>query len=740
MSSKFRERANRVFYSVETPWIPRMLVLAFTIGIVGGLAAVGFHYLILLIKRIFWGATSTATFLDTVRALPWYYRLLAPALGGAIVGPLVTYIVKEARGHGVPEVMEAVALRDGKIRFLVAPLKAMVSAICIGSGGSAGREGPIVQIGASFGSSLGQFFRLTPDRIKTLLGAGAAAGIAGTFNAPMAGVIFSIEVILREVKLDSFSPIVIAAVTGTAIANSLFGRTGPIFDIPVHQLVGYWELLFYAGLGLFAAFVGLVYSNLLYAFEDLFEHIPFPEAGKAALGGLLLGGLALVVPQIHATGYPVMESALHGRLPAQLVFVLMGAKILATSLTLGSGGSGGIFAPSLFIGAMTGSTYGTVVGAIFPGFVAMPSAYAMVGMGAVFAAATHAPLSSIVIIFEMTRDPKIILPLMFACIISSVTASQYQKKNIYTTKLLRRGVDIENVKETSLMESMQVREIMIREPITIHGHATITEARDMFKRTFLSYLPVIDEETGEFLGMLRYHTAFGYRDGDYDEDMQVQRLVQLPPVIIHEDDHLLKALKAIDMVDTQVLPVFAVEDSEHIIGVISRGDIIRAYNQRLSQGYPEGDADFEFSYITELRELIEAAQQPIQAAAENSGVRLEIKMPDSLPPVNIDGSKLSWILTNLLGNAIRYTPKGKAVELAAWKGDGGVYIMVKDHGPGLSPEKRERIFRRDASGYALAMSKSIIEATGGSMWVESSVGYGATFSIWLKTQPKEPAN
>ncbi|MFW6197016.1 MAG: chloride channel protein, partial [Thermoplasmatota archaeon] len=295
MDRNVSEKVKLMIYSFTSPDLARLSILGVLIGAVGGLGAFLFHHLILGFKYIFFGATDTYTFLDTVLSLPWYHRLLMPALGGLIIGPIITYFVREARGHGVPEVMECVALRGGKIRARVAPLKALMSAICIGSGGSAGREGPIVQIGASFGSSLGQFLELEPDRIKTLLAAGAAAGIAGTFNAPLAGVVFSMEVILRDIKKESLAPIVIAAVVGTGFANFLFGGRGPIFDIQSMK-IGPWDVLFFIGIGFVAAGVGLLFSNSLYKMEHLFEKIPFTEAIRPALGGLMLGALALSIP------------------------------------------------------------------------------------------------------------------------------------------------------------------------------------------------------------------------------------------------------------------------------------------------------------------------------------------------------------------------------------------------------------------------------------------------------------
>lgn len=442
-----REKFLSLYQVLGHPYLLRMVILGAIVGVVGGLGAVAFHWLILGFKYLFFGATSMETFLDSVRSLPWLYRLIAPAIGGLIVGPVVTYVVKEARGHGVPEVMEAVTLRGGAIPFRVAPLKALVSAIGIGSGGAAGREGPIVQVGAAFGSALARYLELPTEQVQTLLSAGAAAGIAGTFNAPLAGVVFSIEVVLRKIHLRDLAPIVAAAVVGTTIGNVLFGRTQPIFDIPVHQLVNYWELFFYVGLGILGAGVALSYSNALYGIEHLFEKLPVPGASKAAVGGLLLGVLALFYPHVHSTGYPVISQALDGELPLQMALALMVAKILATSLTLGSGGSGGIFAPGLFIGAMMGGSYGMIVNTLFPEMTAPAYSYAIVGMGTVFAASTHAPLTSVIILYEMTRDPMLMVPMMCTCIVASVLTARMQEWNIYTKKLLNRGVDIDKIQQ-----------------------------------------------------------------------------------------------------------------------------------------------------------------------------------------------------------------------------------------------------------------------------------------------------
>ncbi len=570
----FKGKMKVVLESFKSPDLARLSILGVLIGLIGGLGAFLFHYLILAFKYIFFGATDTGTFLDTVLALPWYQRLLIPALGGLIIGPIITYFVREARGHGVPEVMEGVALRGGKIRARVAPLKALMSAICIGSGGSAGREGPIVQIGASFGSSLGQFLDLEPDRIKTLLAAGAAAGIAGTFNAPLAGVVFSMEVILRDIKKESFAPIVIAAVVGTSFANLLFGGRGPIFYIPSIN-IGPWDVLFLIGIGFAAAGVGLLFSNSLYKVEHLFEKIPFPEAIRPALGGLMLGALALSIPQVQATGYPVMTAALWNELPFYLVLILMFGKILSTCLSLGSGGSGGIFAPSLFIGSMMGSTYGKVVDFIAPNLTAGPSTYAVVGMAAVFAAASHAPLTAIVILFEMTGDPGVIILLMFPCIICTVIASHVQHRNIYTTKLLNRGIDIEAAEEKQKLRSIPVKNVMDTDlmRLVIYKKDTFKHANKKFTKTHHTQLPVLDNDTGEFMGMINYFDVLNRRE-------ELDRLVDFispPMATVTEDDDLYHAFELLGNIEVEFIPVVDKENPDKLVGGISRRDILEEY-------------------------------------------------------------------------------------------------------------------------------------------------------------------
>ncbi|MDP7554716.1 MAG: chloride channel protein, partial [Nitrospinota bacterium] len=444
---------------------PNLLFLGGLIGLCSGLSSEFFRWLILFLKEMFF--YGRFEILSIAPSVPWYFLPLIPMAGGLIIGPLSHFFPTEAKGHGVPEVMQSIALKNGIIKPRTILLRTFASAVCIGSGGSAGREGPIVQIGSSIGSALGQLFNMSAERIKILVGCGAAGGIAATFNAPLAGVIFSMEIILGVFSISTFTPIVISSVTATVVAHAFHGNT-PAFIVPSYQIVSYWEIIFYIILGLLSGLIAWFYIVTLYWSEDYFEKkINIHPVLKPAIGGLLIGCLAIFLPQIMGNGYEAMDMALNGQMVWYITFILIFMKIIATSITLGSGGSGGVFAPSLFIGAMLGGTFGSLVHFIFPDITATKGAYALVGMGSVIAAAAHAPMTNILILFELTNDYKIILPIMASCIIATSVVRYLSKDSIYTLKLRRRGINIQQGREVSIMGSIKVGDVMDRKVETI---------------------------------------------------------------------------------------------------------------------------------------------------------------------------------------------------------------------------------------------------------------------------------
>ena len=392
------------------------LFLAVIIGIIGGYGAVGFRYAIAGVQRLAYGTVEPG--FSFILGLPWYLLLLIPVLGGLIVGPIVTFLATEAKGHGVPEVMASVATSGGIIRGRVAAAKVVASAVSIGSGGSAGSEGPIVQIGSAVASKLSQLLRVSPRRMKTFVGCGAAAGIAATFNAPVAGMLFAVEIILGDFRVAQLSPIILSSVTATAVSRAYLG-SAPAFAVPGYELVSPVELLYYVVLGVAAALVAVAFARTLSASESFFERLRFPDWLKPAIGGLVIGIFGVVgLPHVFGVGYEFIEEALSGHLALSLMLILILAKIVATSATLGSGGSGGILAPSLFIGAMTGGVVWYTASSISPSIVTSSyGAYALVGMAAVVASVTRAPLQAILILFELTGGYEVILPLMLSSII-----------------------------------------------------------------------------------------------------------------------------------------------------------------------------------------------------------------------------------------------------------------------------------------------------------------------------------
>ena len=556
-----------------------MIFLAIIIGILGGYGAVGFRWLIEFFQRLFFSHHGDGI-LEVLLRLPWYAKVIPPVIGGAIVGPLVYFFAREAKGHGVPEVMEAVTLKGGVIRKRVVFVKSLASAITIGSGGSAGREGPIVQIGSAIGSTLGQILKVSVDRMRTLVACGAAAGIAATFNAPIAGAMFALEVILGDFGIAAFTPIVVSSVLATVISRVYLGAF-PAFIVPQYTMVSLWEIPIYVLLGIIAGFVGVFFTTFLYKAEDFFDAVKIPDYLKASIGGVLVGLIGVYFPHVYGVGYDSITLALLGQLSWGMLLGLAFIKILATSITIGSGGSGGIFAPSLFIGSMAGGVFGYFVHMLFPSVTSSIGAYSLVGMGAIVSATTHGPITAIMILFEMTGDYKIILPLMLSCIIATVVASQLKRDSIYTLKLARRGVDIRAGKEINILKSLTVKEAMTQEVVTIPSNMPLKKLVKFTLASKHSSFPLVDDE-GLLSGIVTFQD---FKEVFFEEglgDLVVAKELSPPKVItITKKENLDDALVKIGMKNIEQIPVVDENNPRKIIGILSRRDIFAAYNKAL---------------------------------------------------------------------------------------------------------------------------------------------------------------
>jgi chloride channel protein, CIC family len=387
---------------------PSLVPLAVVVGALTGLGAVGFRWLITAFTRMFTGYDDYSGLGRVPSAhLPWlgvWFLLLAPVVAGAVYGPIVYRFAPEARGHGVPEVMYAVSHRAGRIAPQVTVVKALASALCIGGGGSVGREGPIVQIGSAAGSTIAQLLRLDTNRVRLLVACGAAAGISATFNAPLAGAFFAMELILRDFAAESFGAVVLSSVTADVVGRALLGDH-PFLTLPTFAVRNPTEYLLYGALGVGVGIVGVAFSKILYLIEDACDWLwRGPEWARPAVGGLALGALLIALPQMYGVGYPVLENAVEGKYVIGFLLLLMVGKMVATSLTIGIGGSGGVFAPTLFIGTMAGTAFGTMVNGAFPGITESAGAYGLIGMGAALGGATGAPITAVVILFELTGE------------------------------------------------------------------------------------------------------------------------------------------------------------------------------------------------------------------------------------------------------------------------------------------------------------------------------------------------
>jgi CIC family chloride channel protein len=602
------------------------VLVAVVLGFAGAAGAIVFRILIRVFQGAFFGGVEGVTEVfeaglladpgdpvERARSLAVHWRVMIPALGGLIVGPIVYFLVREAKGPGIPEVMEAVALRGGTIRRRVIGLKTLASAISIGSGGSVGREGPIVQIGSAVASWFGQLLRVPPRQLRTMVGCGSAAGIAATFNAPIAGALFAVEIIIGDFAVAQFSPIVISSVVATVVSRLFLGNQ-PAFAVPGYDLVSPLELIAYAGVGVAAGLVALAFIRSVAVTEDLFDAIPMPAYLKAGLGGLCVGMIGISLPEVFGVGYETINQALTGHLPVAALGMLLVAKLAATSITIGSGGSGGIFAPSLFLGAATGGLLGGFIHQVFPEATGTSGAYALVAMGALVAASTHAPITAIIMIFEMTQTIEIIPPLMTACVISTLVTTYFTRDSIYTQKLRRRGVDLAKDEDPNILKSLFVRDIVDREPEIVPASASFSRVMELIVESSHSEF-FVENDAGEFVGAIYLRHARRLMK----EQEELRAIVVAGDMVedrtcVTEDDDLDAVMRIFSHGAAAEVAVVDPDNPRRLVGSVHQRDVINAYNQealrrdlvggmsnRISIGGTEQQVDLGGEYVLEER-------------------------------------------------------------------------------------------------------------------------------------------
>ncbi len=584
-----RETIRVLLYQFKhLPDIVVVTTLALVVGIGGGFGAILTEWLVEVVHKIFfeeklWGL---------LEGLGIYHLMIIPALGALIFAPIIIHFAREARGHGVSEVLEAVSVHGGRIHPRVGVVKSVASALCIGSGGSVGLEGPIAQIGSALGSTVGQIFTLNEDKIRLLLACGAGAGISATFHAPITGSIFALELILGHLEAGYFSAVVISAVVADTIAQ--FYRVS-CFVAPPYTLISVWELFFYAILGVLTAFSAVAFTKVLFKMEELWGKVPVSDYLKPALGGLVLGLIAVILfqfegfqigdfPRIFGMGYESISDALNGSLALPLVFSLFAIKIFTTSLTLGSGGSGGTFTPSLFMGAMLGGTFGHIVNLYFPEITAEPGAYALAGMAAFFGGAAHAPVTAIIVAFEVTNNYYLILPIMLATVISTLVAQTITPNSMYTHKLVRRGIQIRRgapEHATDVMETMTVGEAMSTSIETVPITMSLFNLMEKFDQSHRHGFPAINE-AGELVGIVSIKDLDAAIAAGKLSGRTVAEIATTDLLVAYPYEPMGAALQRLGVREISRLPVVEEEGSSKLVGIVLRTDIINAYNQALA--------------------------------------------------------------------------------------------------------------------------------------------------------------
>ena len=567
-----RARTFTVLKDVAVP-----ILVALVIGAVAGLGAVLFHYLLKGGSLILW---TTA---EEIARVPVWLRLLVPAGAGLMAGLVICKWAPELKGPGVPHVMKALALEGGRIRHRVTILKTLVTSTLISAGASVGREGPIVQIGASIGSTISHFLSLNLERRRLAVACGAAAGMAATFQAPIAGTMFAVEILLFDLEVSSMSSIVISAVTGTVVARQILGERATIHPASF-ALVSHWELLVYFVLGIAAGIASLLIIWSLFGLPRLWKRVPGPEWIKPGIGGLLVGLIGLYIPQVLGVGYGEILKALNGQVLLSAALVLFFAKIAATSICISSGMSGGIFAPSLFVGAMLGTMVGGVAAHILPIHGLNPASYALVGMGAVVSGTTLAPMTAVLTIFELTYTYQVILPLMVACIPSLLLVRIFHGYSVYETKLLLEGINLVRGHEVNKLRNMRVADFMAPVHEVVYEDMPFTKLLELFEKSSFPHFPVLDR-SGRLVGVVTVRDVkdFLIHPEKCPQNLRVRDVMTPNPVTIREDDNLETAFNIFALKGFSFLPVMLSKEPGKVVGILKEAEFLNAYHEQLAK-------------------------------------------------------------------------------------------------------------------------------------------------------------
>jgi len=558
----FRERAQPTDLQVTLFW-------AGVIGFGGAVCSIGFRFATRVLHNTLTGSDASG-YGESFAHLPPWLRVAIPALGGLAAGVVIYFGMRWQGKVTTTDYMEAVVLGDGRISTRLSLVKCLSALFTIASGGSIGREGPLVQLASVVASLIGRFQNWSVPRLRLLVGCGAAAGIASAYNAPIAGALFVAEVVLGSLAMEIFGPLVFSSVVATLTVRGFIGGS-PLYQIPPFKLNGNWEIVPYLLLGIIMGLVAPWFIRLLQTTERLVGRIALPVYIKMLIGGLVVGSLAIVHPEVCGNGYSAVNSTLQGEWLWQTLAVILVFKVLATTATFGSGAVGGVFTPTLFIGAALGYLFGDAAQSLIGQPAINPSAFALVGMGAFLAATTHAPIMAIIMIFELTLDYEIILPLMLACVVGYYTSISIEKHSIYAEALKRKGAG----DYRKQLAELHVRDLMKENPLTISPNSHFAEIGEKFLATRFNYLYVTDHD--RFVGAVSLHDIKNYLHSPELAAVVIAGdiLHDYFPVVRPEAT-LSEALDRFMHHDGERLPVVTSSSAHRLIGSISKTDVILA--------------------------------------------------------------------------------------------------------------------------------------------------------------------
>jgi chloride channel protein, CIC family len=532
------------------------------VGIAGGYGAVAFRLATSGFQLLFFGDGGDQL-ASAARALPWWHVVLAPAVGGLLIGLFVRYVLPGRLPQGVPQVMEAAALKNGRMPLRDGIAAAVVSAASLGCGASVGREGPIVHLGATLGSFVARHLHLSPSLAKTLLGCGVAAAIASAFNAPIAGVIFALEVVIGHYGVGAFSPVVISSVIGTVITRIHIGPD-PAFVL----------------LGLVSAVASIAMLRSIALVQASHERLRVPLWVRPMLAGGAVGAMALWLPEVLGVGYETTDRVLSNQYGLQLVLILAIAKAAATALCLGSNFGGGIFSPALVLGAMVGAAFGMVAYALFPELGSNPSVYALLGMGAVAACILGAPISTVIMVFELTTDYGVAFAVMICVAVAAVFCRQVHWHSFFTWQLAQRGIDLQARREHGLLRARRLSEILRREVVTVGLDADLEQLKTAFRHRHLPIF-VVDEQQRLYGSIAFEDLADAAFEPDRAEPVTARDLVHRTPVALVPQDNLETALRLCEANCEEHVPVVNNGTERKVVGEVRHSDLVLAYNQAL---------------------------------------------------------------------------------------------------------------------------------------------------------------